>query len=204
MIGGEYMRINNGSCSVYVHINKINGKIYVGRTKRNPTDRYGVNGSFYLRQDKNSGRYLQPLFANAINKYGWDNFEHEIVASNLTELESQNFERLLIRMLHSNQKEFGYNMTEGGEDLSNLWSDDRKQKHSNSRKISVRCIELGLSFDTLAQAVKTTRVSSKEIQKCCWSRVKANRKGRKDKNGNHWEFIGNGRENAIKKSFWEK
>ena len=197
------MTIYNGSCSVYVHINKINGKIYVGRTKRDPEERYGINGSHYLLQDKYSGKYLQPLFASAINKYGWDNFEHEVVASNLTDIESRNFERLLIRMLHSNEKDFGYNMTEGGEDLSNLWSEDRKKKHINSRKISVRCIELDLSFETLSDAVKTTHINSQEIQKCCWSRVKPNRKGKRDKNGNHWEFIGNGKENAIKKSLWE-
>ena len=189
---------------MYVHINKINGKTYVGRTKRNPEERYGIDGAHYLAQDKYSGKYLQPLFANAINKYGWDNFEHEVVASNLTDAESRNFERLLIKALRSNEKEFGYNMTEGGEDLSNLWSEDRKKKHSNSRKISVRCIELNLSFETLSQAVKVTHISSQEIQKCCWSRVKANRKGKRDKNGNHWEFIGNGKENAIKKSLWEK
>lgn len=189
---------------MYVHINKINGKTYVGRTSQNPEDRYGINGTGYLRQDKYSGRYLQPLFANAINKYGWDNFYHEVIASNLTEQESINFEKLLINLLHSNKKEFGYNMTDGGEDLSNLWSEERKARHSNNRRISVRCIELNQSFETLGQAVKATKVSSAEIQKCCWSRVKKNRKGKRDKNGNHWEFIGNGKENAIKKSLWEK
>ena len=198
------MIINNGDCSVYIHTNKINGKVYVGRTKQNPEDRYGASGACYLRKDKYSGKYLQPLFANAIKKYGWDNFDHDVIASNLTEEESRRFEKLLINLLKSNQKEFGYNMTEGGEDLSNLWSDERKIIHSNNRSISVRCIELNLSFKTLGQAVKTTKISSEEIQKCCWSREKKNRKGKRDKNGNHWEFIGNGKENAIKKSLWEK
>lgn len=198
------MMINNGDCSVYIHINKINGKIYVGRTSQNPEDRYGTNGIGYLRRDKYSEKYFQPLFANAINKYGWENFDHEVIASNLTEEESRKFEKLLINLLHSNQKEFGYNMTEGGEDLSNLWTDERKKIHSNNRKISVRCIELNQSFETLGQAVKMTKISSEEIQKCCWSRAKKNHKGKRDKNGNHWEFIGNGKENAIKKSLWEK
>lgn len=198
------MIITNGTCSVYIHMNKINGKIYVGRTKQTPEKRYGINGSNYLKQDKYSGEYLQPLFANAINKYRWDNFEHEVIASNLTEEESRNFEKLLIDVLRSNEKEFGYNMTEGGEDLSNLWSEERKRKHSNNRRISVRCIELDQSFETLGQAVKATKISSEEIQKCCWSREKKNRKGKKDKNGNHWEFIGNGKNNAMKKSLWER
>lgn len=189
---------------MYVHINKVNGKSYVGRTKRNPEERYGENGACYLRRDKYSGRYLQPLFANAINKYGWDNFDHEVVASNLADEESRNFEKLLIKSLRSNEKEFGYNMTEGGEDLSNLWSEERKRTQRNSRKISVRCIELDQSFETLGEAVKTTKISSEEIQKCCWSREKKNRKGKRDKNGNHWEFIGNGKANAVRKSLWEK
>lgn len=189
---------------MYVHINKVNGKIYVGRTKQKPEDRYGINGIHYLKQNQYSGKYLQPLFANAINKYGWDNFEHEVIASHLTEEEARNFEKLLIDMLRSNEKEFGYNMTEGGEDLSNLWPEERKRIHSNNRKISVRCIELNQSFETLGQAVKATKISSEEIQKCCWSREKKNRKGKRDKNGNHWEFIGNGKENAIKKSLWGK
>ena len=198
------MTINNGCCSVYVHINKNNGKVYVGRTKQDPEVRYGYNGSNYLKRDPYTNKYLQPLFAQAIQKYGWNNFDHEIIATNLTEQESINFEKLLIKLLQSNKFEYGYNMTSGGEDLSNAWSDERKKKHSENRRVSVRCIELDMSFDTLSHAVKYTHISSKEIQECCWSRVKPNRKGKRDKNGNHWEFIGNGMKNAIKKSFWEQ
>ena len=54
---------------VYSHRNKINNKIYIGITKQNPTVRWGVDGKRY----KDS-----PRFWNAIQKYGWDNFEHEI------------------------------------------------------------------------------------------------------------------------------
>lgn len=60
---------------LYVHENKINGKCYVGITsKQPPQKRWGLNGIGY------KGQY----FYNAINKYGWDNFEHHILFSNLT------------------------------------------------------------------------------------------------------------------------
>ena len=52
---------------IYIHVNKINGKVYVGQTtQRVVTDRFGKNGKNY----KSS-----PKFWEAIKKYGWDAFE---------------------------------------------------------------------------------------------------------------------------------
>lgn len=67
---------------VYAHINKINGKIYIGITKRKPEQRWGKDGHAYQRQLR---------FYRAIQKYGWDNFEHEIIANNLTKKRSRIF-----------------------------------------------------------------------------------------------------------------
>ena len=65
---------NDKTYCVYAHINKINGKIYIGQTCLNIEQRWGKNGEGYLI--KKSGKYCQPLFAYAILKYGWNNFEH--------------------------------------------------------------------------------------------------------------------------------
>ena len=61
--------------TVYVHINKINHKKYIGITKQKPEDRWGKNGENYKES---------PHFYAAIQKYGWDNFEHIILKENLT------------------------------------------------------------------------------------------------------------------------
>ena len=93
-----------GSYLVYCHINKINGKKYIGITKQNPKIRWG-NGKNYKGCLK---------FNCAIEKYGWDNFDHEIIASKLTKQEAENFERLLIEKLNTTDNKFGYNISLGG------------------------------------------------------------------------------------------
>jgi predicted GIY-YIG superfamily endonuclease len=56
--------------TVYQHKNKINGKVYIGITSQKLEQRWGSQGCNY----KSS-----PHFYSAIQKYGWDNFEHNIL-----------------------------------------------------------------------------------------------------------------------------
>ena len=99
------MIIIDNTWSVYYHINKMNNKMYVGITsKKNPQERWR-NGKGYSDT---------PHFRAAIQKYGWDNFDHEIIASGLTDDEACNFERLLIKQLNLLDDKYGYNISEGG------------------------------------------------------------------------------------------
>ena len=89
MFSGDIMEVYNDTYCVYIHTNKINNKKYVGQT---------IHGDNPNLRWKNGGGYRNQLyFYQAIQKYGWDNFEHEVVASNLTKEESDNFEKLLIK-----------------------------------------------------------------------------------------------------------
>ena len=96
--------IENGNYTVYIHTNKVNGKRYVGITRQSVQDRW--------RDGKGYKHCI--LFYRAIQKYGWDGFDHEIFASNLTEEEAQNMEKLLIKELKTQDPEFGYNISDGG------------------------------------------------------------------------------------------
>lgn len=100
------MIIEGNDCKwcVYAHISP-NNKYYIGITSQKPNDRWR-NGRGYKHNE---------YFTRAINKYGWDNFQHEIIASNLTEEEAKNFEKILIAKLQSNNSKFGYNITAGGD-----------------------------------------------------------------------------------------
>ena len=53
----------------------LNDKRYIGITKRTTVERWGSNGQRYKRSN--------PYFYNAIEKYGWDGFSHEVVESGL-------------------------------------------------------------------------------------------------------------------------
>ena len=66
---------------IYIHKNKINGKVYIGQTYTSLRTRFGKNGIKYKGC---------PIFYNAIQKYGWDNFEHEILEENIPNAEISN------------------------------------------------------------------------------------------------------------------
>ena len=57
---------------VYKHT-APNGKVYIGITCRDPEERW-ANGKGY------NGQY----FGRAVKKYGWENFSHEKLFSDLT------------------------------------------------------------------------------------------------------------------------
>lgn len=126
--------------TVYIHIvpKEISGydhdKYYVGITSRKPEIRWGKNGARYDER--------HPYFFNAIKKYGWENMQHEIIANHLTKSEACDMEKTLIKNLKSNNKNYGYNITSGGEGVCGIipWSkgkhlsDETKQKLSNKLK----------------------------------------------------------------------
>lgn len=107
--------------TVYQHKNKINGKVYIGITSQQPEDRWGTDGSKY----KSS-----PHFYSAIQKYGWNNFEHNILFENLTREQACTKEQELIAYYNSTNREFGYNSTSGGESF--VLNEDAKKKKSES------------------------------------------------------------------------
>lgn len=90
---------------VYMHINKENRKKYIGITKQIPEARWGVNGNNYKES---------PHFFAAIQKYGWDMFYHIIVDSGLTKTQACDMEMFLITYYKTQDKQYGYNILEGG------------------------------------------------------------------------------------------
>ena len=108
---------------VYCHTNKINGKRYIGITN-NVKRRWRTNGIEY-KPDKNMNQNV--AFWNAIQKYGWDNFDHEILVDNLTFDEAKQLERYYIHKYQTfigyfdkREDRLGYNSTLGGEGTQGL------------------------------------------------------------------------------------
>lgn len=96
---------------VYKHTSPSN-KCYIGITCQKPESRWGGNGRNYL-EIKQDGKFKHPYFANAILKYGWDNFVHEILHENLDKEEADKLEKEYIAKYKEGGK--SYNITDGGE-----------------------------------------------------------------------------------------
>lgn len=100
----RHVIMENNSYVVYCHTSP-NGKKYIGLTKNNPSRRW-ENGRAY-RNNRH--------FFNAIKKYGWDNFKHDILESDLSKGEASLLESWFIAQYDTTNPEKGYNMTSGGE-----------------------------------------------------------------------------------------
>lgn len=102
-------------------------KSYIGMTTQKPKRRWN-NGKSYLYG--NTGT----KFKNAILKYGWENFTHDI----LEEIECDNLNDVILNLKKLeimyielyNSFECGYNSTKGGDDVGNR----RGAGHVNYRK----------------------------------------------------------------------
>ena len=109
---------------IYAHINKSNGKIYIGQTCRDVKYRWN-NGKGYI-----GCRH----FWNAIQKYGWDNFEH-IVLFEVDNQELANIsEQFLIQKYKSNNPNYGYNILSGGSNMCGENNPNYGNKYSNETK----------------------------------------------------------------------
>lgn len=87
---------------LYEHVSP-SGSIYVGITSQNIKVRW-QNGRGYSKCK---------VFKRAIDKYGWSNFQHNIIASNLGEQTAKNMEKDLIKFYKEQGK--SYNITDGGD-----------------------------------------------------------------------------------------
>lgn len=110
---------------IYRFTNKTNSKLYIGKT--NNVDRRQVE---HLSKSKTSNN---GHFYNAIRKYGFDSFEMDILTECESEEQAYLKETDYIKHYKSNDKNFGYNSTLGGEGLKGISEDTRKKMSENGK-----------------------------------------------------------------------
>ena len=109
-----------GSYCVYIHTSP-SGKKYVGQTCQIPEYRWGGGKNYYENL----------YFTNAINKYGWNSFSHEIIADELTSEQADKLECELIKKYNTTDPNFGYNIQHGGHG-GQTHSEETKRRISES------------------------------------------------------------------------
>lgn len=139
--------------SVYIHRCIANGKNYVGITSMTPEKRW-ANGAGYKKNRH---------FWSAICKYGWNGFEHIIYKSGVCVSTAYRLEKKLIADLKSNNPEYGYNSSSGGEHSA---TGVQKIGYDNFHSIPVYCPEIDECFGSMILAARYAGTSASSIRKC--------------------------------------
>lgn len=169
----------NNEYVVYMLKNKINKKIYIGQSS-NIKLRWEYNGIHYRGSHK---------IYNAIQKYGWDNFEHIILEENLTCEQANEREQFYIKFYNSVEE--GYNIKYGGSNskcppemrkkisesnkktFKKKFEDVEYREQWHERQINcagktVKCLNNNLIFRTQTEAAQWCGLkSSGPISACC-------------------------------------
>lgn len=147
----------NQSFLIYKLTNTINGKIYIGQTTR--MLRHRLNE--YRRHNK-----CNPILKNAIIKYGFDNFNCEIIeeCNGLEHLNER--EMYWIEKYNSTNKEIGYNFESGGN--NSLSTEESRKKISNAlkgRKQNPEWVAKRVPLKGSEEAKKCGRVKTEDQKK---------------------------------------
>lgn len=95
---------------VYVAVNRVNQKAYVGMTQKSLSERFAVHA------DKVRNGY-RSHFYSAVRKYGWESFDVAVLQSCEEITECAEAEKNWIALLGS-QTPNGYNISDGGQGAS--------------------------------------------------------------------------------------
>ena len=110
--------LNNTVHYIYCHTSP-NGKRYIGQTGRNPESRW-LNGWGYCKQ---------PYFFKAIQKYGWENFDHKILTVCCHQSTADYLEQHYIKTFETFNRDKGYNLTTGGGGAPSYVVSDEMKAH---------------------------------------------------------------------------
>jgi len=134
-------RMNNKK-DIYKITNRINGKVYIGQSK-NCHRRF---------QEHIKGEKSVSLIHLAIKKYGKQNFDFEIIEKEISDYNEK--EKFWIEFYKSNQRDFGYNILDGGQEPPVLKGED-----SSLSKISNK------DFHEMEKLIKDSDLTFQQIAK---------------------------------------
>lgn len=160
--GGSFHNVNKTEkiCGIYKIENKINQKIYVGQSI-NIMRRWAAHKIDAFNK-KLSQKYKSALYS-AIRKYGLQNFNFEIL-ERCSKEDLNRRENYWIQYYCSNNPNFGYNLTSGGD---------------NPPKTITKCYQYDLEgyfikeFESVICASEETKTNKSSISRCCHGGIKS-------------------------------
>lgn len=128
---------------VYLH-ETPDGRKYVGMTRDVPERRF-KNGKGYVSNKS---------FYSEIERVGWDNIKHTIIAEDLTLSEAAKVEADFVRLYNTTSPEFGFNKQNGGRYISQEAIDSKCKECKTATAIRNFRKQAGLTQKQLAAALK--------------------------------------------------
>lgn len=135
---------------IYKITNKINNKVYIGKTLETLEKRW-------KQHQKDSLRFLDRPLYRAINKYGIENFTIEIIEQPDIELLS---ERESYWIKHYNSFHIGYNATLGGDGKVLYDYQQIVNRYLEGSLIKEIAKEFECSLDTVSKAINLANLNS--------------------------------------------
>lgn len=186
---------------IYKIENKLNGKIYIGQTRRSPKKRWNEH---YRNNKSNIG--------NDLNNYGINNFTFSVLEE--VKLDDLNDKEIFYIAENDCLYPNGYNLTSGGHSSSHTentiekirksklgkprsketkdkirekllgipLSEERRINISKAHYKKVKCIETGIIYNSVQEAAKDTNTKDTHISRVCKGK-------RKTTGGFHWESV---------------
>ena len=171
----------NDYSGIYKIENLVNGKIYIGQSVH-IRQRWSEHKK-ELRHNRHKNKYLQ----RAWNKYGEENFKHEILElCSVEELDSR--EQYYINLYRTLDENNGYNLIsneKGCRQVSDFTRDKLRENatgsnNPNSKKVI--CLETNKIYECMAQAGRDYGIDYTNIYRCCMHQ-------RYTTAGVHWMYL---------------
>jgi group I intron endonuclease len=121
--------------SIYLVTNNVNGKVYIGQTKRK--DRW-----YHHVWEAQKGRKNKMLLHKAIRKYGAESFTYEVLVSGVPAEKVNDYERMFIESFNSTDSLVGYNYLSYGSAYNGQMNGE---KHPNFGKKNEKLAEFNKS-----------------------------------------------------------
>ena len=141
----KYKRSINIMGHIYCYTNKINNKKYIGQSINQPLERYNLHKSHYLNENSNE---YNSVIHRAMRKYGFDNFNYEIIANYIDDQEILNLLEIYYIEQFNCQIPNGYNVEKGGKNCLKPQSQETKEKlmWANASLTEKEVIELRIAY----------------------------------------------------------
>ena len=181
--------MENKICGIYMIKNLVNEKIYIGKSKDIVRRWYEHKSD--LRCQRHDNCYLQ----NSWNKYGENNFSFNVLEECFDESCLDVLEKFYIDLYGANDKNCGYNLTDGGdggvptaESIEHMKIATRKRYNEEGK--AVYCPELNITFSCPIEAQEKTGVLRQSISSCCCGSKNRKTAGKHPITGErlHWFF----------------